>query len=557
MTIENTNNDQCLDINIQIKRHEKVSSLINCKNWEDLNEMLSSYEPHVVILISRRMPRFYQLMKDILTFGDAEVFSDFAIPYIYPNLEGKRIAIVDDSVNVGTTLESVCRRLIAARPSVAKCFTVFKKNPELSRLAGIELEHVELVHDDNNSYSKSSLNLVRSLFYQNRPFEIEFPVLKLEFEDGIAPSDIFTRLIGNNSWEVKDVTPFESRGYGLYRFSIDTKAESTQNCKFRLYLDEYEKFIYFVPIVSHEKYLAFNVTHHKLPDYIKNLFLKTEQIDEKYESFFSETLFRLRMFIASMIFGFPLIRELESILSPTRCYIEKEDITLLFGAEVSDLLTRFYSEYSDSMEICKLIHDLEEQADTPFYESLKKSPEIFSMLTEQDSESGQRTMPDSYGRKLVDFFNRLGKLTDESDQACLPDLPDYRPSKQDLEANKYLRLRIGPTFSELMEIMRKYWHQSPATKKISTLHTLLSRLLDHHIDQGYIVPVLNLYGQRVFRKGEAAPFDMNEIAIFDSWGIQVHPGDDIKIILKEKCSSIQRATFYQVMYNMDASYLDM
>lgn len=474
-----------------------ITKLLNIDDLIKLNKKVSSYNPDIIILASQEMIRLYQLLKKTLMFDDTKIFSNFAVPYIHSNLKNKKVIIINTTFNI-----NIHKQINACKPAEIKYLSLLKTNSELNKEINIEYININ---------QKSLLNIFRSLFYQNRPLEIEFPTFKLNF-DNIIPKHIFNKLIKNEEWHVKDITPLESRQNGFYRFSIDINTNSTEICKFRLYIDENKNYIYYVPMISQEKYLALSINNSIFPNYIKKLFQQTELIHEKFESFYHETLFRLKMYITSMGLGFILLNKLKEILNPINISLEKEDLTILFGDKTSNILNRFFNENIENIKFHNFIKTLNDSQNNNFFcKSLKTD-------IKQDTY-----LPKTYSRSFINFFNKLDTQS-------------------------------SPTFSELISIMREYWKNSPAIQNISTTHILLSRLLDINIDQGFIIPSLNIYGQRTFRKGNAIPYDQYEIKTLQNWGLSIEPGDNIESIL-EKCSSIQRAVFYQVMWNINASYI--
>ena len=65
-------------------------------------------KPETVVLVARKMPRLCSALS--LDFGEAHVISDMAIPLSESILRGRRVAIVDDFINAGSTIDRALRK---------------------------------------------------------------------------------------------------------------------------------------------------------------------------------------------------------------------------------------------------------------------------------------------------------------------------------------------------------------------------------------------------------------------------------------------------------------
>ena len=90
-------------------RKKLINHYLDINKWKNLSANINKFDPDVIILIARKIPRIYQTLK--LVYPDflkaPLIISNFAIDYLPKNyLNGKKIAIVDDSLNIGTTLKN-------------------------------------------------------------------------------------------------------------------------------------------------------------------------------------------------------------------------------------------------------------------------------------------------------------------------------------------------------------------------------------------------------------------------------------------------------------------
>lgn len=96
-------------------------------DWMGLAQLVQNSQPDVVVLIARKMPRLAELLG--LRFGEnCKVISDLAVPYSTDELAGARVAIVDDIVNVGTTMARANQASLAAGAIDTRMFALARRN---------------------------------------------------------------------------------------------------------------------------------------------------------------------------------------------------------------------------------------------------------------------------------------------------------------------------------------------------------------------------------------------------------------------------------------------
>src|SRR5947209_13726773 len=78
--------------------------------WRSLISRVRGFDPDVAVLIARKMPRLAECFG--FSLGPrAIVVSDLAIPFVHGLLAGARVAVLDDVVNVGSTIHPAVRSI--------------------------------------------------------------------------------------------------------------------------------------------------------------------------------------------------------------------------------------------------------------------------------------------------------------------------------------------------------------------------------------------------------------------------------------------------------------
>ena len=122
---------------------------------------------------------------------------------------------------------------------------------------------------------------------------------------------------------------------------------------------------------------------------------------------------------------------------------------------------------------------------------------------------------------FIKFFINLGNLVGEDYSSTYRfNDQNYIPNLNQVNENKYLRLRVGPTFNELLHLANYYFEDKKIDIRKNKLHALISTTLDRQIDQGFIIQVFDCYGRRIFRKGDNTPYNIYEIQLLQSLGLK-------------------------------------
>lgn len=147
--------------------------------WQELEEKIIAYAPAHVILVARRMPRIWQLLQtlDVFRLAGMNVVSNFAIPFMRKKLKAGKIAIVDDSLNVGTTFVGVCEAL--GQAAECQCFALSYNRNTAKKPVHENVEYAIKEGWSDWEYRQKLQKFTEALGLLSLPFELEFPVYKV------------------------------------------------------------------------------------------------------------------------------------------------------------------------------------------------------------------------------------------------------------------------------------------------------------------------------------------------------------------------------------------
>lgn len=490
------------------------NQLIDTTDWNTLKNNVDAFKPDVVIYLARKMPRMAELLG--WDFGDTLAVSDFAIPWIASSIHNKKIAIIDDTVSMGTTLAHVRTMVLACDPALVRTFAVAKKDsanpPHYPFLK--ETQYARSSIFDTKCYESFSHKLAKALCLQAKPYEIEFPTLTVGYSNTFGVSwEILHHLqekFGKSN--VHYTTSEEFTGTGLARISIDFFPQSHHNYKLRLYLDDQQKRMCIVPMASSYKALPEH-TCRDLREYCQSV---TQELPSKYETFVGETEFRWKQYMASLEFGLLACQSISKIFQPlpNTPLLDHADAYKLFGPAFAAQLGRITLETAHGWDSSTLTNAPEETCTIPqtectyLWDILK--PEAADHEFLERLKSMLVAFP-SRAEYFKLFFEELAqKLGENSITSYCIKTENFRPSKEYVEDNPYLRLRVGATFDDLQHIFEWLWRETNCTLPTGrSLRNEVSSLLDIFIDSGGVVPVITPEGKRAYRKGEAPLYSRN------------------------------------------------
>lgn len=527
-------------------------------DWEKLAANVRAFKPDVVVMLARKMPRLRQVAQEWMDFGQALVVSDFAIAWMHADLAGKRIAVLDDAINLGTTLRHVCMMLTSCHVRAIGVFAVAAKQHDandddsLFRDYNVHVCNSGLTSD---AYHQFANHTALALSLLPKPYEIEFPVLRATYS-GDAPMDvrdIFAWLEEHYGADnVHSLLRVENNGTGLARFSIDMQPGSLQNTKIRLYIDEATGIIRLVPMVHFD-------VNAKNKGFLPQVWEAASQLLNtlplQTESFGCETQWRLQQYLSSLRFGLTVVGELSAVLSlDVETPLEPDDTALLFGPTFAATLDAAVRGVASEPGTDFLLVDTQVKT-SPFLRLLREYQPAKDFWRDMCAWRPEDGMPHNHAAFFLEFFVRLARWLDEDQGKAYPvgaDCDWFHPSQEEYKnSRRYLRLRVGPTFADLLVLMEELWGKSPVPLHGKRLHNKVSKLLDQYIDYGQVVPCISMQGQRIFRKGEASFIDRDLLAAFWYMDIKAALGEPLEDIVS-RLNPDQKTWLCEVMTQVDA-----
>lgn len=401
---------------LEDNRREFATQMLAQEQWRRLSSLIENFDPELVILVARKMPRAIELARvcgqRILPEG-VQVISDFAIDSLKPALLETKVAIVDDAVNVGSTMADAwqrARKTLGAQADI-RCFTIAMREGGAGAIKKeMKMRYALDVPWNQSKYQCAATALANGFWCVNRPFEIEYPVYIVK-----TSADHVNRLpemlvnLGENCIAHRldrEEAPF----FGLHRFSLDIRPGRFINDKIRFYVDSLNNEIVAVPMAGSSRGQS-----------------------------------RKERFLASMRLGSDIFSRLHI---KEKIQLSEPDTEMLFGA-------------SDAAELLAIsLEDL-----TPYQYETGWNPREGHFYQKEWPCFRHFCMPEfiwSMNSCIEAFFNALAEYT-----------------KADT-GQEYGRLCRGPTFGELQLILGELYKPDSQTRSISheSLSVALDRYID-------------------------------------------------------------------------------
>jgi hypothetical protein len=474
--------------------------------WEGLFDMVRQFRPDVVVLTARKMPRICEGLR--VDFGSQVlVISDLAVPFSSAYLSGARVAIVDDVVNLGSTLEQVAGMVEKYYPAAVRLFSLSKRTlTDVS--ARREIAYAHPVALDEREYAAYVRTVPAAISHVCKPYDLAFPVLRVQYRMPLRSSaDIVESLIQAFDRQAVQVIPSPYVNSPIRRVSLLLSETSLAPRKLRLYFDDTTGTCSLVPMI-----IPNHVDEANMPlalswvaairEGLKRVLADRQDIDNR------EAVAAVALFTSSLdwFWSSDLHVKTNFFFEFGQDRFSVADAKIVFGPRIESIsIEESKSEFTDNRQSARSDTDGSD-AESPFLgkfdleglirlsvERLKKTGVLINDLSIDCY---------SYLLCIVDALSELVGTENPSAYELTWPYP-----KERIAQNVYLRLRIGPTFSDIVTICRRI-HQSltKSTAMPPEFTGVLSVTLDALIDQGAIVPTFANYdGQvfRIYRRGEA------------------------------------------------------
>ena len=485
------------------------SSALHTQAWAELSNSVQQFDPDVVILVARKMPRLVDALG--LNFGPRAVeISDQAIPFVLRELKDARVAIIDDVWNVGTTMLRARDRALNAGPRIIKLFALAAKNATTAQEAGVNLVMpASLTAEQRRSFIES---VPRYLRLGSNPFDVDFPIIQCLIRAPYNNWEDCWAWLQSHFGELAHSTVDNAQlSAGLGRATVNLRAVSDWVVKARLYFDLRRGFCNVVPMALAPSLPLLNdYPSGSLPQAVfDGLSLPLRENSELGYVERNDGLARVNTFCDSLLFCDDILKSLDGLLQrETVLPFTLSDISLQFGPRAAEnCKTGFSREFRRARS--SEIEDYLATRSTP------SRNDLYSLLEENRlTEGASLRLQEGFPSLALDAL-----LTDLAAAVGADDPREYSLSKPytsaQIEKEPYLRLRLGYSYRELVEIFRHNFDDVFGILQGTSVELLVSSLMDTFIDRGAIVPTFPMYGTtcvRIYRKGEANPRWDKEIA---------------------------------------------
>lgn len=482
---------------VETRREEALCHTLPVDLWQDLAAHVRAYNPDVVVLVARKMPRIREALG--LDFGSgAFEITDLAIPFCHSALYRSRVAIVDDVINRGTTVENARQQVMACGARDVAFFALAKT--ERAHLPESDLYCARQIPLRDGELRDLASKVPDALRIVNKPFDLGFPVIPCSFAVPFRTcTDIHAWLLRTFGPDVVH-NPTAPLGYDhqLRRFSVDLGIGKPGLRKIRLYLDETTSECNLVPF-DVPSVLSSDKRGLRRPEALSLDALLREALAQAPSGatlWPDEASTRARLFVGSLELGIEALDALQEVLVAREPGLfSASDAGWAFGPVIAR--TRYANEGDG---VCEPgLTDVEDVSVSPF---LSRCQEFEHGLF---LENIRKRIPDGLGlvatEMLFDaFFLELSRLVGATnhDEYAL----SWPYTIEQVRENPYLRLRIGPTFDDLVALLST---MLPSSVETRSLRSVMSDMLDRFIDEGVVVPTIASYDgklYRVYRKGE-------------------------------------------------------
>ena len=477
--------------------HDTKAAVVPMASWDELCTKVRSFNPDYVVLVARKMPRLFDAIP--MDLGSAAVcVSDQAVPFVHAQLANARVAIVDDLWNVGSTMLHAKARVELAKPRAVGMFALGAKNAISAVEKGVSLAEQSSMSEACYEHFVSTVpNLLRLV---PKPYDADFPIARCALQ---APFRTWEQCWAwlQLTFGVAAHTTIDDgqRQKSLARATVNLRNDHGWALKARLYFDFASGTCNVVPMalapslpledVYPEESLA-KATFIAASSALGDLAAMPDE-DRR------EALGRLNAFCDSLVFLHYAVGALAGLVrSDSNEPFSIEDFAMQFGPAAAAHMRKV-----DVGEAASLSPKSQEAfllaRKKPVPQALVENPKVVSAAAQKAQ--------DGWPVELVfdALFQCLAKATGADDPSQYSLEQPY--TSAEIQGWPYLRLRIGFTYSELIEFLRLNLRPQPGSL---APEAIASTLIDWFVDLGAIVPTITFRGDpclRVYRKGESNP----------------------------------------------------
>ena len=476
--------------------NERIKKLLECFEPKMQNQLLdfcarvSKIQADVFILMARKATCFFNCLEELgLIHFDGYVTSERILDMDCAWLKGKKVAILDDAIVSGTSINRTINKLIDIGVDSIKVHVLTVNNDWFSEEMLTDENGESYLYpncnvETNEGCIELCYNVVKSILLQPRPYDIDFPYFnRIELKE-----KYMKYLVNREGWNCYDISSVEQKANNIYAltiipttaklkmFELHNNSTFLDRClvKLRIYatFKDKNKKMYSLRLVPMIVFNRMPITE------VENIFNELiEQTEEHnyFKNMFITSTSKLRFlqFYYSAKFAEYWMNGL-----PKAIGISKEDLTF----EDRNLSFIFPEEIDKKVEeLCKSKIMLVNEHNIAKEKVISVSEE--SQLTGRDIISVESRFIEPFIKKYYEKEIPCRELVLKEGKEVF-DNDDYDGLLQ--------RLNTGITVYDMLEnvgYVEKYYD----------IKTRVSLFIDRAIDMGMIVPITQISDDQVFR----------------------------------------------------------
>lgn len=496
------------------------------EEWELLAEGVREFDPTIVVLVARKPVRMFQAL-GLEPAPGALVVSDLAIPFLGDRMASAKVAVVDDVVNVGSTLRRVCRLAVAAGSSEVQAFAISHLRRE-DRIEDLDVRYTRVDGLDEFDLRQFGRRIPQTLQWHSKPYDLTFPVMERELRAPFWNFDFLLAALRNHYGDefVYDLSTAAGAECGKRRCAVDL-TDGPALRKMNLYVDEAARTCAVVPIALTPVLQADEPALHPSP-WAAAVWSGLKDLPHDGDL---EALCRLSLFADGLTLGESFIAEHGAFLRNhgSRPF-SLTDAQLALGPAVAKVRA---ADGDQPLRRFRSRHPEDAAAASPFLAAAKRS----GMLSSIENAARARDPLSVF----IATFEVLGRNVGAHDPSQYK--LDWPYTYSEVQQEPSLRLRIGPTIADLVEIVDSI----TGANDLSLTRRRVTRLLDRYIDSGGVVPTVATYDDtpyRIYREGEASTREDVSLRVKYAWECYGKP------------LSLTRATKYLTILALDLPQSD-
>jgi hypothetical protein len=469
--------------------------------WDALADLVRGYEPSVILLLPRKPVRMREALE--LDFGaGALIITDLAIPFARRWLRGARVAVVDDFVNVGSTMSNALACALEAGASDIAAFAITSRAGTPKILGDVPLRFAEKAPLDDAGMREFGRRVPATLQQLAKPYDLDFPLFQCRLAMPLNGfSDLFASLREKHGDEqVYDLSTPEGSRAGVRRLAVDLTDDGDRHLKVRMYYDERSLVCRVMPIGIPEP-IGDSLSTWWSP--LARATWDSVSAGPLVQELEADARARLWLFCSAIDDGGRFVESHGDLLVLDRhAPLDLRDAELVLGPGVRKIAQRV-----------AVAHTALEPKPSSVPTAANTSPFLVAAERNGFFDDVRQRAPRFPASAFVTIFERL------ADWVGAQDLDAYRfawpEAGIDVKTTPYARLRIGPTIPDLVEMVADV-----CELPVDVARRHVTRLLDRAIDAGGVVPTIAIYGDRVFRiyrKGEGSLRDRSAQRLLWAW----------------------------------------